>query len=619
MKEPVDAVIQVIDMSGNATTSGFVNCLDLSPTTVFANASVHYRGQSSLGFVKHQFGVKLVPDDEYGLSGPLPTKSFLDFPLGRTFVLNGPWIDGSLMRNHLAHWLYRGTGRYSPRSKHVVVLTRAKDKRLTYHGVYLALEHISYEPDEHRVALARLDAACRSPEELSGGWAWQYNPLDYGAIAPNLEMDKYQLAFGSGVRPQLVHPKGEVLTPRIRDFFVDKESGPLPRLYRFLYENMTSPDELEDVLDLGSFVDYLLHTELSQNTDAYRKSLYFFQDRGGTVNAGPVWDFHLAYGKGNNSPAWLYSQFPLWARVLCNYRVAALVPQRWRHLRSTVWSDDKLDEFLTSSAKPLQRQLDELCSDARGWTSNAMGCAHVQTSGSFASHVTTLKSAVLARAHWMDARLKHGHLFSALDGAKCGGLPDTEAKLPKFNCASDGDDSSCLDDPEPYIARVSFPAVRNRSLQREDLECLCHDYGDWVDPADDPGVAYCWVSMGTEPGIGLTPYCSGHGMCPAGPGATCICTDGREPPSCAATKNEAEATATRVQWTWLMSLAALWLLLFVAAAVCMTVVAAWVRRRRYHRQQQQGSASDEAANLQRVNLEPIASYGATYPALHVRG
>ena len=86
-------------------------------------------------------------------------------------------------------------------------------------------------------------------------------------------------------------------------------------------------------IDVPSFVDYFIHTELSLNADGYKHSAYFYKEKlnadgtGGKLVAGPVWDYNLAYGNcnfanANNLEAWCFegaSNNPtpaLWQRLL---------------------------------------------------------------------------------------------------------------------------------------------------------------------------------------------------------------------------------------------------------------------------------------------------------------
>ncbi|GLE00900.1 hypothetical protein PINS_up009697 [Pythium insidiosum] len=419
-----------------------------------------------------------------------------------------------------------------------------------YVGVYLLLEKVGYGP--HRVGLARMTPQCRG-RELNGGWAWHNDPASFGDFSPNVVVDQFQNEFGMGERPILAYPPGESTSQAMRDYFVDTATGFLPQLYRFLWHNMTAPDGLESHVDLGSFADYILHTELSLNVDAYRRSTYFFKDRDQPINAGPVWDLNLAYGNGARREFhdWIFPQYTYWKRLMCNYKLTSLVIQRWRKLRSDgqPWSDAAILAFLDASAQPLRRQLAKCHGD---WRSNVAQCAAVDLetcSGTYESRVDDLKQAVLQRARWMDAHITQ--LYKPLDGRTCSFV----GALPKYNCAANGDDDGCLRDPEKYYNAVAFPAVRK---PYDGPECGAGGAGGEslaiAAEATRPSVDYCWLSSGVkslyprEKGVRdktLTPFCGGYGECAQGPGTKCQCKPGiaLDPVSCE--RIDAEYTALK--------------------------------------------------------------------------
>lgn len=426
-------------------------------------------------------------------------------------------------------------------------------------GVYLLLEKISYGP--HRVNLAKLDTKCHG-NELSGGWAWQNDPLSYGAYSPNMVIDQYQNEFGMGERPILSYPDGAVLSQRMRDYFVNTTTGFLPQLYRFLSHNMTS-GELEEHLDLGSFADYLLHTEMSLNVDAYRRSTYFFKDRKQPINAGPVWDLNLAYGNGARRDVrdWIFPQYTFWKRLMCHYKLTSLVIQRWKQLRAGAWSDAAIEAFIDESAAPIQRQLAQCEGD---WRSNVAQCAAVSYSDcntSYAGRIADLKHAVLNRSQWMDAHITE--LYKELDAGKCSGV----GNLPKFNCAPNGDDGGCLQEPEKYYKAVPFPPVRlpydgppcgsSHGSSNGNAFSLSHQ-----ELNEQPSVDPCWQSAGIyvypqQKGVkekSLTRFCNGYGTCAQGPGANCSCYVGidLEPHSCRRIDAEMnlQAEGTPLRWKW---------------------------------------------------------------------
>lgn len=544
LKAIVHTRVEVIDNQSVDTASQFstggqaLNCFDptgnltsSAPTSVYS-ASSNYRGQTSLFFPKHQLNVKF----------PEPT-SFLGMPEDTAFVLNGPYLDCSMLRNHLAHWLFRSTGRYSPHTRHVVVYFKPStdpDAPAQYLGVYLLLEKLSY--GKNRVNLAKLGSG--EGADMSGGWAWQNDPLSFGSYSPNVVLDQYQNEFGMGERPILAHPSGSSLSQRQRDYFVNTTTGFLPQFYRALWNNLSSEAVLEQHADLGSFADYLLHTEMSLNVDAYRRSTFYFKDQGQPINAGPVWDLNLAYGNGarRHFRDWIYPQYTYWKRLMCNHKLASLVIQRWKMLRGDfesdspaagTWSDESIGKFLDASAAPMARQLEKCRNQLADWRGDVRQCASVnliECNGTYSEQVESLKVAVTDRARWMDEHITE--LYKSLDASTCSGVGD----VPKYNCAADGNDDGCLSDPESYYSRVTFPPVRQPVVrsEAEPVEAVVAAVNEMVDEYDKSSEDNCWKSAGLyvypeQKGVrekSLTFFCNGYGSCPQGPGAACTCAQG---------------------------------------------------------------------------------------------
>ena len=110
------------------------------------------------------------------------------------------------------------------------------------------------------------------------------------------------------------HPKKSKLKPEQKAYiqqFVDSMELSFQGL-----DSSNPSVSYEQWIDVPSFVDYFIHTELSLNADGFKRSAYFFKDKDladGTVSkmqAGPVWDYNLAYGNcnfcnANNVEAWV--------------------------------------------------------------------------------------------------------------------------------------------------------------------------------------------------------------------------------------------------------------------------------------------------------------------------
>jgi len=60
--------------------------------------------------------------------------------------------------------------------------------------------------------------------------------------------------------------------------------------------NESLSDGFPSIIDIPSFIDFMIMNEIASNVDAYQLSTFFHKDRNGKLRAGPIWDFNLTYG-----------------------------------------------------------------------------------------------------------------------------------------------------------------------------------------------------------------------------------------------------------------------------------------------------------------------------------
>jgi hypothetical protein len=99
------------------------------------------------------------------------------------------------------------------------------------------------------------------------------------------------------------------------------------------------------VIDVPSFIDYMIITELSSNADGYQLSTFYHKDRNGKLRAGPLWDMDLTYG--NDLFIWGYDrskpdfwQFSngendgprYWRDLFGNSKFRCYLSRRWNEL-----------------------------------------------------------------------------------------------------------------------------------------------------------------------------------------------------------------------------------------------------------------------------------------------
>ena len=350
---------------------------------------IERRGSSSSRFPKKQYSLETRHPDESNRNVGL-----LGFPEENDWVLHAPYSDKSLMRNALAFHLGRATGRYASRARFCEVVLDGD-----YQGVYVLLEPIKDDGD--RVDLADADS-------LGGGYIAKLDKRTGGGETwPSRDP-----TTGQFVRYQFHDPEADELTEAQRDeievafdAMEDATTGDL---------DGPSPAYL-DHLDLDALIDYVLVSEVTKNVDAYRISFYFHRPAAGApLEAGPLWDFNLAFGNADYGAASRTSGFqyetpytsrtypiPSWfSRVVASDAFQSRARQRWTDLRAGPFATDSLLTWIDQTAADLEgaqaRNFERWpILDRDVWPNAFVG-------GSYAAEVGYLKEWLAERLAWLD-------------------------------------------------------------------------------------------------------------------------------------------------------------------------------------------------------------------------
>ena len=275
----VTGTLRVIDNG-----PGALNRPDDPATGYEGFIGIERRGQSSLNWAKGSYGIETRKAD-----GSNNNVELLGLPEENDWVLNGPFHDRSLLRNVFVYGLGRRLLAWSPRTRYVELFIND-----SYRGVYVLAEKI--KRDRHRVDVAKLDGDDNSGPALTGGYVLK---IDKGVDETEVNHFKSTYLPG-GTHPEAtidvlyVDPKPDELTAAQRAYiqgyfndFEDALAGP----------DFTDPQTgYAAYIDVGSFVDYLILSELTGNLDAYRVSTYFHKPRGGKLVMGPLWDYNFSLG-----------------------------------------------------------------------------------------------------------------------------------------------------------------------------------------------------------------------------------------------------------------------------------------------------------------------------------
>ena len=323
---------------------------------------IKLRGNSSLGFNQKKYTIELRSDD-----GREVDASLLGMPAHSDWVLLAPYSDVSAVRDPLAFQLWRDMGHWGPRTQMVELTVDGH-----YRGIYILAEAIKRGKD--RVNISKLKKTDVDGLSVTGGYILRIDTFnDDDATFTSKVPGIGEGNMSSQVIWSCIYPKKKNLQPAQFTYiqnFVDT------------VEQVIQSDYFADpqrgyarYIDVPSFVDYFIHTELSLNADGYKRSAYFYKEKqhadgtGGKLVAGPVWDYNLAYGNANfanadNIEAWNFegaSNNPtpaLWQRLLQDPAFRKAVKTRYQQLRKTVLSTKSIHAYIDRHAKLLKPYVD---------------------------------------------------------------------------------------------------------------------------------------------------------------------------------------------------------------------------------------------------------------------
>ncbi|ASB48670.1 CotH kinase family protein [Alkalitalea saponilacus] len=250
---------------------------------------INKRGSSSLSFPKNNYGFHIQEED-----GSNRKVSLLGLPEEHNWVLHGPYSDKTLMRNAFSYGLSNEIGQYSPYTRFVELFIHTGTgtlNELHYHGVYLLTQRIKVAPGN--VNIQDLKPWHNNHPEITGGYIFKNDRLNPGESGFYTNRNSH-FAF--------VRPDEATITPQQKDYLV----GYIDSLETALFGNDFKDPKVgyRAFLDVPSFIDMHLITEVTKEIDGYRLSTFFTKERGEKIKSGPLWDFNLSLGNANYNEGW---------------------------------------------------------------------------------------------------------------------------------------------------------------------------------------------------------------------------------------------------------------------------------------------------------------------------
>lgn len=290
--------------------------------------AIEKRGSSSQTLPKKGYGLTTLKED----NATNNNVSILGMPKENDWVLNSLAFDPSLIRNYLSYDLARSTENYAARGEYCEVVINGD-----YKGLYIFMEKLKI--DDARINIVKMNYNDNTLPALSGGYVTKADKTT-GGDPVAWTMQSY-----SGSTSYLHdNPKPSEITSQqnnyIRSQFTLLQNAATA-------QNASIINGFPSIIDIPTFVDFMLINELASNADAYQYSTYFHKDRNGKLRAGPVWDFDLTYGNdifswGLNRSHYYVWQFDnsdntgsrFWRDLYNNPTFKCYLSKRWQELIS---------------------------------------------------------------------------------------------------------------------------------------------------------------------------------------------------------------------------------------------------------------------------------------------
>ena len=326
---------------------GFLRLTQNNEVTSENYIAIEIRGSSSQGYPKKSFGFETRDAEDEDIS-----VSLLGLPSEEDWILYGPFVDRSFVRNAFIYDLSNAMGMYASRIRYVELILNGEKR-----GLYLLMEKL--KRDKNRINIKK-----NKTEDVSGGYILKIDKPtgDGGYYNDENSFQSEYLSEESGKEIHFLYSY-----PKSDDISVDQKEY----IYRYINDFETAlmssdfdgPQGYRAYIDVPSFIDFFLLNELAQNIDAYRISTFLHKDRGGMLKMGPIWDFNLGFVNDGypcvppNEWAFKYNEFcpndpnqvPFWwKRLLQDPIFIKLVQERWQELRQGVLSGEAVSEKLAS-------------------------------------------------------------------------------------------------------------------------------------------------------------------------------------------------------------------------------------------------------------------------------
>jgi spore coat protein H len=364
------------------------------------DATIKYRGNSSYAtFDKSQYRIQFFKNVK---KDTVQNYSLFGMSTNSDWVLYGPFLDRTLIRNRLMYSLSRELMDWAPDSRYFELYLDNE-----YQGVYLAVEPISN--GDERIKL--------EPFGLLSGETPYIIRRDRVGTNINVLRTYGEINGHTSNELSILYPGNNSLTSK-QYAWIERDVSKFEEvLYSSYFDNPTTG--YAKYINVSSFVDYFILNEFAMITDSSELSTYLYKNLNGKLTY-TVWDFN----NGFNNYQWFdepYDQFfnldsNWFERLIQDRNFVDLIIERYQTLRENELSNtsiiNRIDNEVDYLGLAIERNFEVwgytfkqnlLSKDAQG---------QVRDPGSYEEAVEMLKNTIQLRLEYLDENLKNLYDFS---------------------------------------------------------------------------------------------------------------------------------------------------------------------------------------------------------------
>lgn len=348
---------------------------------------IEVRGSSSTLFSKKQYALTTYDD-----IGEKDNVKLLGLPKENDWILSGLAFDTTFVRDFVSYKLSNSIGQYASRAEYCELILNGQ-----YQGLYMLLEKLKV--DDSRIDLRKMKTDDVELPNLSGGYVSKSDKIE-GEEVFAWSMSSYGWGNANFAHEQ---PKPEDITEEqnnyIQQTFYDLATTSAEA-------NSSFTNGYPSIIDIPSFVDYMIISELSSNADSYQFSTYFHKDRRGKLRAGPVWDFNLTFGNDlffwgfDRSKTNIWQMFDgnvgatFWQDLFNDSYYNCYLAKRWGELTAAgqPLSEAKIFELIDQTVSQISEAVDR---QEEQWNIDIY----------FTQRIANLKAFVTDRLNWISSQL----------------------------------------------------------------------------------------------------------------------------------------------------------------------------------------------------------------------